>query len=101
MGCWRILPLLWVGAILVINNLPVDNAEAVNFLRASIEAHVKFLPRHSPDLSPSELYWAKIQAIFRFQGYPPSNVLDEAITTAINAFNDENAWPSFHHSGLF
>ncbi|MEG4027517.1 MULTISPECIES: hypothetical protein [unclassified Microcoleus] len=44
---------------------------------------------------------AKIKAIFRPEAYPPSNVLDEAITKAINAFNDENAWPSFHHSGLF
>jgi len=31
------------------------NAEAVNFLMASIKANVKFLPRYSPDLSPIEL----------------------------------------------
>ncbi|WP_445251662.1 MULTISPECIES: transposase [unclassified Microcoleus] len=52
MGCWRILPQLWVGAIVVMNNLPVDNAEAINFLIASIGAKVKFLPPYSPDLSP-------------------------------------------------
>lgn len=77
------------------------NAEAVNFLMASIEANVKFLPRYSPDLSRIELQWAKIKAIFPSEAYPPSNVLDEAITKAIKALTDENAWLSFHHSGLF
>ena len=83
------------------NNLPVDNAEAISFLMGSIGAQVKFLPPYSPDLSPIDLYWAKIQAIFCSEVYPPSNVLDEAITKGINAFTDENAWPSFHHSGIF
>lgn len=83
------------------NNLPVDHAEAINFLIASIGAKVKFLPSYSPDLSPIELWWAKIKAIFPSEAYPPSNVLDEAITTAINAFTDENALPSCHHSGFF
>ena len=46
---------LWVGAIVVMNNLPVDNAEASSFLIASIGAQVKFLPPYSPDLSPIEL----------------------------------------------
>ncbi|WP_333295977.1 MULTISPECIES: transposase [unclassified Microcoleus] len=55
MGGRRIQPLLWVGAIVVMNNLFVDNAEAINFLRASIGAKVKFLPAYSPDLSPIEL----------------------------------------------
>jgi len=57
----------------------------------SIGSQVKFLPRYSPDLSPIYLYWAKIPAIFRSEAYPPSNLLDEAITKAINAVNDENA----------
>ncbi|WP_445240130.1 transposase [Microcoleus vaginatus] len=55
MGCWRILPQLWVGAIVVMNNLPVDNGEASSFLIASIGAKVKFLPPYSPDLFPIEL----------------------------------------------
>ncbi|UNU24516.1 transposase [Microcoleus vaginatus] len=83
------------------DNLPVHNAESVNFLMVSIGFHVKFLPRYSPDLSRIELYWAKVKAIFRSEGDPPSNFIDEAITKALNAFTDENAWPSFHHSGLF
>ncbi|WP_333161055.1 transposase [Microcoleus sp. Pol12B4] len=55
MGCWRLLPQLWVGPIIVMNNLPVDNAEAISFLIASIGTQVKSLPPYSPDLSPIEL----------------------------------------------
>ncbi|MEG4502787.1 transposase [Microcoleus sp. F6_B4] len=101
MGCWRLLQQLWLGAIVVMDNFPVHNAEAANFFMASLGSQVKFLPRYSPELSPIELSWAKIQAIFRSEAYLPSNLLDEAITKAINPLNDENALPSFHHSGLF
>ncbi|WP_445300087.1 transposase [Microcoleus sp. D3_18_C4] len=38
--------------MVVMDNLPVHNAEAVNFLIVSIGSPVKFLPRYSPDLSP-------------------------------------------------
>ena len=50
-----LLQQLWVGAIVVMNNLPVDNGEASSFLIASIGAKVKFLPPYSPDLFPIEL----------------------------------------------
>jgi hypothetical protein len=55
LGGWRILPLLWVGAIVGMDNLPVYNAEAVNFLIVSIGPKVKLLPPYSPDLSPIDL----------------------------------------------
>jgi transposase len=96
-----LLPELWVGAIVVMDNLPVHHAEAVESLIESVGARVKFLPPYSPDLSPIELCWSKIKAILRSQGARTLNILDEAITQAINAITDENALNWFHHCGLF
>jgi len=63
------------------------------------EKRVKFLSPYSPDLFPIELYWSKIQVIIRYEAALTSNVLDEAITKAINAITDENALNWFDHSG--
>ena len=95
-----LLPQLWVGAIVVMDNLPVHHALAVKTLIESVGARVKFLPPSS-DLSPIELCWSKIKVILRSEEARTSNILDEAITKAINAITDETALNWFHHCGLF
>ena len=65
------------------------------------EKKVKFLSPYSPDLFTIELYWSKIQVILRYEAAWTSNVLDEAITKAINAITDENALNWFDRCGLF
>ncbi len=55
-----LLPQLWIGAIIVMDNLPVHHAEAVKNLIESVGAYVKFLPPYSPDLSPIELCWSSV-----------------------------------------
>ena len=65
------------------------------------EKRVKFLSPYSPDLFPIELSWSKIQVILRYEAAWTSNVLDEAITKAINAITDENVLNWFDPCGLF
>ena len=62
---------------------------------------MKFLPPYSPDLSTIELCWSKIKVILRSSEARTSNILDEAITKAINAITDENALNWFDRCGLF
>ncbi len=50
-----LLPQLWIGAIVVMDNLPVPYAETTKALIESVRCFVKFLPPYSPDLSPIEL----------------------------------------------
>jgi len=65
------------------------------------EKIVKFLSPYSPDLFPIELYWSKIKVIICYEAAWTSNVLDEAITKAINAMTDENALNRFYQCALF
>jgi transposase len=96
-----LLPQLWIGAIVVMDNLPVHYAETTKALIESVGCFVKFLPPYSPDLSPIELSWSKLKEILRSQGSRTSDALDEAITMAVNLITDENALNWFNHCGLF
>ncbi|WP_375512044.1 transposase [uncultured Nostoc sp.] len=59
-------PQLWKGAIVVMDNLRVHQAERVKIAIESVGAKVKFLPPYSPDLSPIELCWSNLVAISPF-----------------------------------
>ena len=50
-----LLPQLWLGAIVVMDNLPVHYANTAKAIIESIGAKTKFLPPYSTDLSPIEL----------------------------------------------
>lgn len=96
-----LLPQLWTGAIVVMDNLPVHYAHAAQLLLESVGAQIKFLPPYSPDLSPIELCWSKLKEILRSAQARTTEALDEAITRAVNAITDDNALSWFHHCGLF
>jgi transposase len=96
-----LLPQLWIGAIVVMDNLPVHYAETTKALIESVGYFVKFLPTYSPDLSPIELCWSKLKEILRSAKTRTADALDEAITMAVNLITDENALNWFNHCGLF
>ena len=96
-----LLPQLWIGAIVVMDNLPVHYAKLAEKLIESVGSKVKFLPPYSPDLSPIELCWSKIKEILGSTKARTSDALDEAISLAISAITEENALNWFNHCGLF
>ena len=95
-----LLPQLWDGAIVAMDNLPVHYAEIAKTLIESVGAKVKFIPPYSPDLSPIELCWSKLKEIIRSAKARTIEALDAAITMAINAITDEDALNWFHHCGI-
>jgi len=103
-----LLPVLWVGAIVVMDNVPFHHADKIESLIKSVGAKVKYLPPYSPDLSPIELCWSKIKEILRSAKARTENALNVAITNAINAISDVDevarrvdAINWFNHCGLF
>jgi len=96
-----LLPQLWMGAIVVMDNLPVHYANTAKSFIESVGAKTKFLPPYSPDLSPIELCWSKLKEILRSAKARTSDDLHEAITMAVNAITDENTLNWFNHCGLF
>lgn len=95
-------PQLWVGAAVVMDNLPVHQAVVIREAIQAVGARVIFLPPYSPDLSPIELCWSKLKQCLRTakaRTYEQLNqVLTQIVTEHISA---DDAWGWFAHCNLF
>jgi hypothetical protein len=52
-----LVPQLWEGAFVVMDNFPVHKAKRIREIIQTVGAEVVFLPLYAPDLSPIELCW--------------------------------------------
>ena len=96
-----LVPKLWSGAIVVMDNLKVHHAQHVRVAIESVGAFVKFLPPYSPDLSPIELCWSKLKQFLRDCEARTPELLDQAMTEAMNYITEDDAFGWFNHCGLF
>lgn len=97
-----LIPQLWAGAIIVMDNLPVHHAEVVREALVAVGAKVVFLPPYSPDLSPIELCWSKLKQLLRSAKARTREALEQVLTEIINkciSADDTLGW--FAHCGLF
>ncbi|MBW4640567.1 MAG: transposase [Gloeocapsa sp. UFS-A4-WI-NPMV-4B04] len=97
-----LIPQLWVGAIVLMDNLPVHHAYEVREAIERAGAKLVFLPLYSPDLSPIELCWSKFKQLLRSAKALTREALDQALTEIINnCISSDNALGWFAHCGLF
>lgn len=97
-----LIPQLWVGAIVLMDNLPVHHANVIREAIETVGAKLVFLPPYSPDLSPIELCWSKLKQLLRSAKARTLEALDEALTDIINHhICSDNAIAWFAHCGLF
>ncbi len=94
-------PQLWVGAIVVMDNLKVHHADSVRTAIEEVGARVVFLPPYSPDLSPIELCWSKLKQFLRSQAARTYEELNQAMTAAVNIITVDDVIGWFNHCGLF
>jgi transposase len=97
-----LIPQLWVGAIVLMDNLPVHHASVVREAIEAVGAKLVFLPPYSPDLSPIELCWSSLKQFLRSAKARTLEALDKALTDIINHhICADNALGWFAHCGLF
>ena len=93
---------LWVGAIIVMDNLPVHHALVVPEAIEAVGAKVVFLPPYSPDLSPIELCWSFSSNFYARLRLELVKHADLALTRIINeCISAADALGWFAHCGLF
>ena len=65
----------------------------------AVGAFIMYLPPYSPDLNPIELMWSKVKAILRKLKIRAKELLDQAISDALDSVTlaDIAAW--FCHDG--
>jgi transposase len=89
-----LLPKLWKGAYVIMDNCSIHLGEAVEQQIRSVGAHLIYLPPYSPDFSPIENCWSKLKSILRRIGARTRTDLYDAIQEAFEqiSLNDFRAW---------
>ncbi len=94
-------PSLQPGQIVVMDNLSSHTSYKV---RQAIEArgcHLLFLPAYSPDLSPIEEAFSKLNAFLRRSGARTREDLCQAISQALELITPQDALGGVTHCGYF
>ncbi len=92
-----LVPELWSGACVVMDNLPAHKAIKVRAAIESVGASVKFLPPYSPDFNPIENCWLKLKEFLRTKESRTYEELNRAIDKAINLITDKDIVGWFTH----
>jgi transposase len=85
-----LVPQLWSGAVVVMDNLPAHKVEAVKPLIESVGASLLYQSPYSPDFNPIELWWSHLKAFLRQFAPTTTFKVDVLIKTALDLVNPEH-----------
>ena len=94
-----LVPHLWPGAIVIMDNLSAHKAKAVREKIEAAGARLLYLSPYSPDFNPIEMAWSKLKAYLRKVAARTSATLDRAIAQGWHAINADDARGYFGHCG--
>jgi transposase len=94
-----LVPQLWPGAVVVMDNLSPHKASRVQERIEEAGARLLYLPPYSPDLNPIEQAWSKLKAYLRSIAARTYCRLNRAITAGLNLITPQDALGFFTHCG--
>ena len=94
-----LVPELWPGAVVVMDNLSSHKVAGVEEAIQSAGACLRYLPPYSPDLNPIEQAWSKLKGHLRTVAARTYPKLARAIATGLQLITSEDALGYFRHSG--
>lgn len=90
----RLVPNLWAGACVVMDNCSIHKGAAIEALISEAGARLIYLPPYSPEFSPIENCWSKIKGLLRSIGartYPDlARAVEEAFAQV--SLDDVRGW---------
>jgi transposase len=94
-----VVPTLRPGQIVIMDNLSSHKVNGVKEAIESAQATLEYLPSYSPDLSPIEKCWSKFKEFLRAKAARTRDLLDHAITEALESITPQDAKGWFAHCG--
>jgi putative transposase len=85
-----LLPQLWEGAVVVMDNVPAHKVEEIKPLIQSVGANVIYQSPYSPDFNPIEHWWSQLKAFLRQFSPTTAKMVDILIATALDLINPEH-----------
>jgi len=85
-----LLPQLWDGAVVVMDNVPAHKVKAIEPLIQSVGASVVYQSPYSPDFNPIEHWWSQLKAFLRCFSPTTAKMVDVLIATALDLINPQH-----------
>lgn len=82
-----LVPQLWSGAVVVMDNLPAHKLAAIAPLIQAVGANVLNLSPYSPDFNPIELWWSHLKSFLRQFSPTTTKMVDTLLATALDLVN--------------
>jgi transposase len=92
-----LVPQLWQGAVVVMDNLPAHKVEAIAPLIEAVGAKVLYMSPYSPEFNPIEHWWSQLKAFLRQFSPTTSNRVDTLIATAMDLIDPQHLHNWFAH----
>ena len=92
-----LLPQLWPGACVVMDNLPAHKVKGVREKIESVGACLIYLSPYSPDFNPIENCWSKLKAYLRKVAARSRDLLEEAISLGLDLITELDIRNWFAH----
>jgi transposase len=80
-----LVPKLWEGAVLIMDNLPAHKLSVIEPLIQAAGASILNLSPYSPDFNPIELWWSQLKSFLRKFSPTTSKMVDILLATALDA----------------
>lgn len=82
-----LVPQLWSGAVVVMDNLPAHKVDSITSMIESVGASILCLSPYSPDFNPIELWWSQLKSFLRMFAPTTTSMIDQIIAVALNLIN--------------
>jgi len=92
-----LVPQLWKGAVVVMDNLRAHKVEAIAPLIEAVGARVLYMSPYSPEFNPIEHWWSQLKAFLRQFSPTTSQRVDLLIKIAMNLMNPNHLRNWFAH----
>jgi transposase len=92
-----LVPQLWKGAVVVMDNLPAHKVKAIAPLIEAVGARILYLSPYSPEFNPIEHWWSQLKALLRQFSPTTSKMVDTLIGTAMDLIDPRHLRNWFAH----
>ncbi|MHC5772205.1 MAG: IS630 family transposase [Nostoc sp.] len=82
-----LLPQLWSGAVVVMDNVPAHKVKEIEPLIQEVGASVLYQSPYSPEFNPIEHWWSQLKSFLRSFAPSTAKILDVLIATALDLIN--------------
>src|SRR4028118_1509801 len=85
-----LVPQLWSGAVVVMDNLPAHKVNSITSMIESVGASILYLSPYSPDFNPIELWWSQLKSLLRQFSPTTTKMVDTIIAVALDLINPKH-----------